>query len=239
MRALLLVLLALICADPARSATIVRFESVLGDFEVELFDDLAPLTVANFLAYANDGDYDGSFIHRSIPGFVIQGGGYGVANNVFHVVTPRPPIVNEFDAACTIPCNVRGTIAMAKVAGNEDSATNQWFINLANNSGSPPDGLDYANGGYTVFGRVLGDGMTVVDAIAALPTATVDLPGPLPVLQNFPLYDYSGGRVRIANLVMVTKVPEPGVAVLRAGALASVLLLARLSARRRAAGRRP
>jgi cyclophilin family peptidyl-prolyl cis-trans isomerase len=237
MRPWLLLLLALIWADPARAATIVRFETVLGDFEVELFDEAAPLTVANFLAYVRDGDYDGSFIHRSIPGFVVQGGGFGVDGNVFYRIPDRPPVTNEFDPEQPLHSNLRGRISMAKAPGDPHSATNQWFINVANNAA-----LDNPlnNGGYTGFGQVLGEGMAVVDAIAALPTLTVNLPGTLPTLQNFPLFNYSGGSITTANLVTissVTELPEPGETVLASAALASVLLLARLRTRR--AGRRP
>jgi cyclophilin family peptidyl-prolyl cis-trans isomerase len=114
--------------------------------------------VANFLNYVNDGDYAGSFIHRSVPGFVVQGGGFTFINGEAGSVPSDPPIANEFGRS-----NVRGTVAMAKLGNDPDSATSQWFINLADNSAV----LDDSNGGFTVFGVVEGNGMRVIDAITA------------------------------------------------------------------------
>lgn len=142
-------------------ASIVHMETSLGGIDIELFDNEVPITVANFMNYVQDGDYVNSFIHRSVPGFVIQGGGFKYENNTFSSVPVDAPIVNEFSHS-----NVRGTIAMATLSGNPDSATSQWFFNLADNSAN----LDFQNGGFTVFGKVLGSGMDIVDAIAALPT---------------------------------------------------------------------
>jgi len=248
MRPLLLLVLALIglvFVAPAEASILVRFQTALGDFDVELYDDLAPLTVANFLAYTRDGDYDDSIIHRSVPGFVVQGGARRVSGSMLPPIPQRPPVENEFQP-CDEGCNVRGTIAMAKIDMMPDSATNSWFINLVDNSGYPddPNGLDYANEGFTVFGRVLGDGMDVVDAVAALPRCG-QFPGSCQIIASFPqlpLRNYAGGSVTVANLVVVnqvTELPEPGVTTLRAGALASLLLLARLTARRRGADPRP
>jgi cyclophilin family peptidyl-prolyl cis-trans isomerase len=151
-------ILILLAPVHSRGADIVTFETVLGNFQVELLSDDAPATVANFLNYVNRGDYDGSFVHRTVPGFVIQGGGfsYDPVSGFPVPVQTDPPVVNEFKVS-----NTRGTVAMAKLSGNPNSATSQWFINLGDNSA-----LDGSNGGFTVFGRVLGDGMDVVDAIA-------------------------------------------------------------------------
>jgi cyclophilin family peptidyl-prolyl cis-trans isomerase len=145
-------------------ATTVRLQTTQGAIDIELFDAAAPITVANFLAYVRSGAYTDTLIHRSVPGFVIQGGGYRwVGGNPSVVdVTARPPIQNEFSASRS---NLRGTIAMAKFDGNPNSATSQWFINLANNAAI----LDGQNGGFTVFGLVTAETMPVVDAIAALP----------------------------------------------------------------------
>ncbi len=140
-------------------ATIVRFQTNMGDFDVNLYDDTTPLTVTNFLTYLAADAYQNSFVHRSVPGFVVQGGGYTVNDSVFDKIdTPWSP-KNEPKYS-----NIRGTIAMAKLGGDPDSATSQWFINLKNNASN----LDQQNGGFTVFGQVIGDGMAVVDAIAAL-----------------------------------------------------------------------
>jgi len=146
-------------------ATTVRLQTTLGVIDIQLFDSTAPGTVANFLAYVNSAAYDNTFIHRSVPGFIIQGGGYtlGSTPNSTIPLAARPPVVNEFSASRS---NLRGTIAMAKLGGDPNSATCEWFINLANNSAN----LDNQNGGFTVFGKVMGNGMEIIDAIAALPT---------------------------------------------------------------------
>jgi len=145
---------------------LVRFETNVGDIDVQLHPNDAPITVANFLSYMNaaaGSNYDGSFIHRSIPGFVVQGGGFytSVDNAVPVPVPAMASIVNEFGIS-----NTRGTVAMAKLGGDPDSATNQWFFNLADNS----ENLDNQNGGFTVFGTVV-SGLNIVDEIASLPIA--------------------------------------------------------------------
>ncbi len=139
----------------------VRMAGTTSTINLALFDATAPLTVANFKNYITSGRFAANFFHRSVPGFIIQTGGYRfVAANTFDVVPTFPAVQNEFGAS-----NLRGTIAMAKIGGNPNSATSGWFINLANNSAN----LDAQNGGFTVFGRVLGTGMTVADQIAAYP----------------------------------------------------------------------
>ena len=144
----------------------VRFETNVGDIDVLLHPNDAPIAVANFLSYANapaGSNYDGTFFHRSINNFVLQGGGIYVpqdrvlGNSIS--VPAQPPIVNEFGRS-----NIRGTIAFAKLGGDPDSATNQWFFNTDDNGGVPPLGLDFQNGGFTVFGSVV-SGMNVVDQI--------------------------------------------------------------------------
>lgn len=142
----------------------VRMTYGLGVVDVILYEAATPATVANFLAYVNgsgQGAYDGAIIHRSIPGFVLQGGGYRpIGGSAFESVTDLAPVVNEPGLE-----NVRGTLSMAKVGGDPNSATNEWFVSLADNR----ENLNFQNGGFSVFGRVAGDGMTVVDRIAALP----------------------------------------------------------------------
>ncbi|MEM9007882.1 MAG: peptidylprolyl isomerase [Cyanobacteria bacterium P01_F01_bin.86] len=154
--------------DPYTTGLVARFElydsSLAGGVtEVLLFDQVdqgAPLTVQNFLNYVNDGDYVDSIIHRSFPGFVVQGGGFTVDNLTVDSVPDDPPVQNEFSSDRS---NVQGTIAMAKIANDPDSATNQWFFNLEDNSAT----LDGQNGGFTVFGQVLSDAdLAVLDAIA-------------------------------------------------------------------------
>ncbi|WP_051321555.1 peptidylprolyl isomerase [Chrysiogenes arsenatis] len=130
-----------------------------GDITVELFEDQAPVTVANFLQYADDGHYDGLIFHRVINGFMIQGGGMDAS------MTPRAtrePIKNEADNGLK---NERGTLAMARTM-NVNSATSQFFINLSDNSFLDHGSRDF---GYAVFGKV-SSGMEVVDAIANVKT---------------------------------------------------------------------
>jgi len=144
----------------AQANTLVRISTSFGDFTLELFDTVAPVTVRNFLNYVERGAYNGTYFHRLDAGFVLQGGGYRIQPFVGPIQVPAdPPIVNEYSVS-----NTRGTVAMAKFEGNPDSATTEWFVNLADNSAN----LNSQNGGFTVFGRVLGDGMIVMDAVNQL-----------------------------------------------------------------------
>ncbi len=195
--------LILLCISLGAGATNVIINTSIGDIEIELFDTETPGTVANFLNYVNDGDYEDSFIHRSVPGFVIQGGGFTFKDGIVGNVPTDPPIANEFNRS-----NLRGTISMAKIGGDKDSATSQWFINVADNPGL--DGDDGSGGGFfTVFGQVVGDGMDVVDAIAALQRVNVG-----GALGELPVRDWSGGDVLKENLVFANVVlannPPPG-----------------------------
>ena len=191
----LIVLVALGVA-PASGAedrtTVVRVETPLGSFDVELFPDVAPTTVANFLRYVSDGDYENSFFHRSVPGFIIQGGGFAFEDGAPVAIVTRAPIINEFGRS-----NLRGTLAMAKRAGNANSATSQWFINLANNAAA----LNSQNGGFTVFGQVLGDGMAVVDALAAVPIFSAGDP-----FTELPLRDYIVGNPIAEENLLFTRI---------------------------------
>ena len=113
--------------------------------DMALFSNRTPVTRQNFLKYVADGDYVNSFIHRSMPDFVIQGGASRIINNIIESVPTDPPIVNEFGVSNTL-----GTISMAKLGGDPNSATSQWFVSLGANT----DILDPQNGGFTVFGRI-------------------------------------------------------------------------------------
>ena len=178
-------LLAVLITMPAMAIQVVRMQTDFGGIDITLRDDVAPMTVANFLEYANSGAYDGTYIHRNIPGFVVQGGGFrfnpddgSFFGGGSGPIPKNDPVDNEAGLPGALS-NVRATIAMAKVPaafdddGNlipgtgPDSATNQWFFNLADNSGDPPDGLDFQNGGFTAFAEVPAAGMVVVDLIAA------------------------------------------------------------------------
>lgn len=138
----------------------VKLETTIGDIVIELDEKAAPVTVKNFLAYVEEGFYNGTIFHRVIPNFMIQGGGFtpDMAQKKTH-----PPIINEASNGLK---NSRGTIAMART-NNPDSATSQFFINHRDNPS-----LNYAganNPGYAVFGKVV-EGMETVDKIAAVKT---------------------------------------------------------------------
>lgn len=141
------------------SATVIEVETSQGNFKVNLHDQTTPKTVNNFLKYINDGDYNNTVVHRLIPNFIMQAGGFE-----FDQTLPLTPIaidrtvINE-----PIYSNVRGTVAMAKQENSPHSATSQWFINYKNNSTN----LDLQNGGFTVFGEVI-EGMDNIDKIALL-----------------------------------------------------------------------
>lgn len=163
-------LAGLLVSVPVNAGTLVRVSTSLGDYTIELFDETAPLTVANFLGYVRRNDYNATYLHRVVDNFVVQGGAYRFKLFEGPIDIPvGPAVVNEFGAS-----NTRGTVAMAKIDGQPDSATNQWFVNLADNSGN----LDSNNGGFTVFGSVLGDGMQVLDAIDALPFVSLGAKAP-------------------------------------------------------------
>ncbi len=165
---------------------------------MELFETQTPVTAANFLKYIDNGTYTKGIFHRSIRDFVIQGGGFklvdGADGTSLAAVSTLAPITNEFKIS-----NTRGTVAMAKLPDNPNSATSQWFINLADNSSN----LDNQNGGFTVFGRVILGGMNVIDAIESLPVTNLNLSGSsTPV----PLIDFDNSQVRVSNLVRIDHV---------------------------------
>jgi cyclophilin family peptidyl-prolyl cis-trans isomerase len=158
-------------------------------------DVLTPATADNFLAYVNDGSYDNSFIHRSIENFVLQGGGY-----VFPNLNPPAAQIVSKGAIANEPgnSNRRGTVAMAKQGNDPNSATSQFFFNLADNSLN----LDSQNQGFTVFAEVLGDGMDTIDAWASLNTANFG-----GAFTNLPLYDTSQVPT-IDNFLLIEETKE-------------------------------
>jgi len=146
----------------AAEAPKVALETDKGRIVLELYPDKAPATVKNFLAYVDDGHYNGTIFHRVIPNFMVQCGGMTVS---MKEKPTKPPVKNEADNGLK---NLRGTIAMARTQV-PDSATAQFFINTVDN-----DFLNHKNKtpqgwGYTVFGKVV-EGMDVVDAIAKVKT---------------------------------------------------------------------
>ena len=147
---------------------IAHFNTPAGEIQVTL-DSNTPVTNQNFVNYANAGAWDGTFIHRNASAvdattlavtkshFIIQAGGFRVNNGLFDTVPASAPILNE-----PLNSNLKYTIAMAKLGGNPDSATNQFFFNLADNSAN----LDNQNGGFTAFGNVTNaPSKAVVDAL--------------------------------------------------------------------------
>lgn len=132
-----------------------------GDIVVELLEDKAPVSCANFRRYVEEEFFDGTLFHRVIPNFMIQGG--GITPDLERKDT-HEPIKNEADNG---EKNLRGTLAMARTA-TVDSATSQFFINLRDNQFLDHGGRDF---GYAVFARVV-DGMDVVDKIAAVATGS-------------------------------------------------------------------
>ncbi len=174
---------AFLATHAAVADTLAQFRTVFGDIDVELYDHDKPATVQNFVRYVESGRYADGFSHRLVPGFVVQGGGFMVANrgttNATILPVPTyPPIPNEFGVGPKYS-NVYGTIAMAKLGGDTNSATSQWFINLANNTF-----LDAAdtNNLFVVFGRVL-RGTNVLN-----------------ILNTFQLYDGTQTSNLVANL---------------------------------------
>jgi len=137
----------------------ILFETSLGSFKIEFFEKEAPVSVANFQKYVEDGFFDGTIFHRIVPGFVIQGGGF---TEDMSQKRTKAPIKNEADNGLK---NKRGTLSMART-NDINSATSQFFVNLKDN-----DFLDHSRGnfGYAVFAQVT-EGMDVVDKIAAVET---------------------------------------------------------------------
>jgi peptidyl-prolyl cis-trans isomerase B (cyclophilin B) len=143
----------------------VELDTTAGKITLELFPDAAPKTVENFLAYVKGKQYDGTQFHRVIDGFMIQGGGFTAD---FSPKPTRPPIVNEAEMSSKAGLkNAPGTIAMARTS-DPNSATNQFFINVNDNSRLNFRSPDPTGIGYTVFGKVVA-GMDVVNKIAKAP----------------------------------------------------------------------
>ncbi|MES3001545.1 MAG: peptidylprolyl isomerase [Pseudomonadota bacterium] len=203
----LLVTVAL-AATPAQANTMVRVHTTQGPIDMTLLDSEAPVTVANFLAYVRGGDYVSDFFHRSAwitptppTPFVIQAGGFvWPEGSPISAVPSRGTIVNEYSPTRS---NLRATVAMAKVGGDANSATSQWFVNMRDNAAN----LDNQNGGFTVFARVTPPGMVVSDRISLLPRVSVSS-------TNFssselPVAGWqSGTTVGRNNVVMITEVTE-------------------------------
>jgi cyclophilin family peptidyl-prolyl cis-trans isomerase len=155
-------IIAAVLSIDAPASTYVQFRTIWGDIDVELLDEDKPITVHNFLRYVQSGRYQNTFFHRcptnvfsGLTDFVVQGGGYVMVNCPLNptiaVVPSFGNISNEFGAG-RVFSNTYGTLAMAKVGGDTNSASSQWFFNLGDNSFLDAPGT---NGYFTVFGRVI------------------------------------------------------------------------------------
>mgnify|MGYP004708087783 FL=1 len=157
-------LLSLSAMSPvfAASQTHVMLTTSAGNIELELDSAKAPVSVKNFVDYAQSGYYNNTIFHRVIPGFMVQGGGF---TTDMQQKATKEPIKNEADNGLR---NLRGTVAMARTA-DKDSATSQFFINVADNAFLDHGQRDF---GYAVFGKVI-KGMDVVDKMSQVKTDNV------------------------------------------------------------------
>jgi peptidyl-prolyl cis-trans isomerase A (cyclophilin A) len=148
----------------------IVFSTSMGEVKLELFPEAAPVTVANFIQYVEEGFFDGTIFHRVIPGFVIQGGGFTAD---MKQKKTRAPIKNE---AANGLKNERGTLSMARTQA-VDSATSQFFVNVADNAFLDHGTRDF---GYAVFAKVA-EGMDVIDRIAAVATGNAGMHQDVPL----------------------------------------------------------
>ncbi|NQY88507.1 MAG: peptidylprolyl isomerase [Colwellia sp.] len=199
-----LVAISLLGFSSSSNATIVEFQTSQGAIKVNLFDQTTPKTVENFLNYIDDQHYTNSVVHRVSANFVVQGGGFSFEGDwPLTRIETNAAVVNE-----PVYSNVKGTIVMAKLGNDPNSATDQWFFNLNdNNTGTAKEGnLDLQNGGFTVFGQVIGNGMTVINKIAALGLCSNS------GLIGIPMTDYSSQNCTdqttpgIENFVVITQI---------------------------------
>ncbi|HEU0122295.1 MAG TPA: peptidylprolyl isomerase [Bryobacteraceae bacterium] len=178
-------------ADPRIRMKVTQGDAArtpIGDIEVTLLQSVAPLTVANFLKYMNRGSFNNMMFHRLVSGFVLQGGGWTYTEQ-FTRIASDGKVRNEYNIS-----NTRGTLAMAKVDGDPNSATTEWFFNLADNSAN----LNTQNGGFTVFGRVSDASLPVLDKIVANSRVTS-----FSMWDSIPLYNYRIGTPQAGNIVII------------------------------------
>jgi cyclophilin family peptidyl-prolyl cis-trans isomerase len=183
---------------PGVSGQVVQFDTVVGKFNVELLANAAPKHVANFLQYVAAGSYTNSFFHRSAAldsgGIsIVQGGGYTWSGSSVSTIGKFSSVPLEYNLPNSI-----GTLAAARTS-NINSATSEWYFNVRDNSTTlgPLNG-----GGYTVFGRVIGSGMTVVSAIARLDRANAG-----GAFSELPVRNYTAGANLVtANFVIVNSI---------------------------------
>lgn len=181
-----------------------RIETTMGSFDIILYPAATPLTVANFLSYADAGRYSGMFFHRSVSDFIVQGGGYRHDGSGFLGVTKSAAVQNEPGIS-----NLVGTVAMAKLPGDPNSATSEFFVNVNDNSAN----LDEQNSGFTVFGRVAGNGMVLLNQINDLPVAdyTLSVDGSSRLLEDVPMNDSAAPAAmdpgKLVKVISVSGIP--------------------------------
>lgn len=181
---------------------VARLTTTAGTIDIDLLRDQTPQTVANFLSYADRGIYDTTFFHRLVDDFVIQAGGFRTP--ALDLIPTDPPVVNEPGVT-----NARGTIAMAKLPGDPNSATSQFFFNLIDNRGVPPNGLDFQNGGFTAFARVRdAAGLAVMDQLAQF--MTFNASSQSSAFNEIPVRNLASvqarGRVEQGDVIAITRV---------------------------------
>ena len=164
------------CTVPGPLPIHVRLDTTEGPIYLEMLTDDAPCSVNNFLDYVTNGDYDGTLIHRTLPGFVIQGGGYAWNGGSYYSIPRRPTVINEPGVS-----NALGTVAMARSSA-VSSATSEFYFNLGDNSF-----LDSVNQGFTVFAEVVST-MDTLDAIEALDTADLRFESTTTLAEIFPAF---------------------------------------------------
>jgi peptidyl-prolyl cis-trans isomerase B (cyclophilin B) len=180
---------------------VLTMETSHGAIEIELFEDKAPNTVANFLKYVDDKFYDGTIFHRVINGFMIQGGGF--SQNMAEKST-RAPIKNEATNGLS---NDVGTLAMART-NDPHSATAQFFINVGDNSSLNHTGQNPSGWGYAVFGKVI-QGMHVVNRIKMVKTGNInsfsDVPMDAVIIKSVRRKDTAPAKVEVKVETKVKK----------------------------------
>jgi cyclophilin family peptidyl-prolyl cis-trans isomerase len=178
--------LAAFFSDPDITDSTIVFNTSAGPINVELFDTKTPQTVANFFDYINSGAFTNSIFHRLVNNFVLQGGGFtfDAKTASLPAITTLPAVQNEFGTSNTI-----GTIAMAKLGSDPNSATSQFFFNLADNSSN----LDKQNGGFTVFGKIVSPAdQNVINTLTAATITDQSNGDPNSPFTSIPLNNYTG-----------------------------------------------
>lgn len=189
-----------------RAGVLAQFQYPFGTVDVELFEKDKPETVRNFLAYQATGYWSPTVMHRWVPNFVIQGGSVYLSSNGLASVPSFPAITNEYSVGRTFS-NVFGTIAMARMSGQTNSATASWFFNVNDNTN-----LDSVDGGFTVFGRTL-RGTNVLTQFRYASGVTNIYQVNAPPFPEFPIYRTNNADFYMSTYVKIltasiARVPE-------------------------------